>query len=215
MYCELTGLYWAWKNLSCDYIGLVHYSRYFAGHRKLGTTYVSQALTGSEIRGILAKHKIILPSRRKYYIETVYSHYAHTHDRRHLDTAREIIASDCPEYLPSFDKVMSRNWAHIFNMFIMPKALADDYCSWLFPLLKGVEECTDKSRFNDFQKRFVGVVSEMMLDVWIVRQIETGNITPGDITEVPYIYTRKINWLRKITSFLLAKFFGVKYYRNF
>lgn len=43
MYCELTGLYWAWKNLSCDYIGLVHYSRYFAGHRKLGTTYVTGA----------------------------------------------------------------------------------------------------------------------------------------------------------------------------
>lgn len=33
-YCELTGIYWAWKNIAADYIGISHYRRQFTRCKK-------------------------------------------------------------------------------------------------------------------------------------------------------------------------------------
>ena len=60
-FSELTGLYWAWKNLDADYIGLVHYRRHFRGKN-------SRIISGSEVEEILQKFPVILPRKRNYFI---------------------------------------------------------------------------------------------------------------------------------------------------
>lgn len=210
-YCELTGLYWAWRNLDCDYLGLVHYRRYFTKMTKKYNESINiddVILNRHEIEQLLESSEVIVPKRRKYYIETLYSHYDHTFDGTHLDLARTMIEMKSPEYLPSFEKVMKQRSGYMFNMFIMKKELADDYFTWLFPILDSMYESMDLSGLTDFEARLFGRVSELLFNVWL----DKNNLK---IKEVSFMYMEKVDLFKKGTSFLMAKFFGKKYGQSF
>ena len=210
-YCELTGLYWAWRNLACDYLGLVHYRRYFTKMTKKYNESINiddVILNRYEIEELLENSEVIVPKRRKYYIETLYSHYDHTFDGSHLDLARKMIEMKNPEYLSSFDKVMKQRSGYMFNMFIMKKELADDYFSWLFPILESMYESIDLSDLTDFEARLFGRVSEILFNVWLDKN-------DLKIKEIPFMYMEKVDLFKKGMSFLMAKFFGKKYGQSF
>lgn len=211
-FCELTGLYWAWKNIDADYIGLVHYRRHFSMKGKSGFDNV---LSYMELEPYLGKIKIFVPNKRKYYIESLYSHYAHTHYAVHLDETRKIIADKHPEYLNSYDKVIKRTYGYMFNMMIMDKKFLNDYCSWLFDILFELQKKMDTQELSSFQGRFYGRVSEIIFNVWINEKLQSGEIKKEEIKEIPCIHMEKINWWKKGTSFLKAKFFGKKYEGSF
>ncbi len=213
-YCELTGLYWAWKNLDSRYIGLVHYRRYFAG-RRISPDPFGRILTEKELAPLLGRYRVFVPKKRNYYIETLYSHYAHTHYGSQLDEARLIIQEKHPEYLATYDEVVGRKYGYMFNMMILRRDLFREYCIWLFDILFELEKRVDVSELTYFQGRFYGRVSEILFNVWLEYQMRSGRLKPEQIREFPFIYMERIDWLRKGTSFLKAKFLGKKYETSF
>lgn len=210
-YCELTGLYWAWKNLNADYIGLSHYRRHFTCSKRIPKTEQEKfhiLLNLKQANELLKDVDILLPKKRKYYIENLYDHYKHTMFIKPLDETKKIIEEQCPEYLPEFDKLHKRTSAHMFNMFVMKKEYLDEYCEWLFKILFELEKRVDPKQYDSFQARYLGRVSELLLDVWI-------NTNKLSYKEVKVIDMQGVNWLKKGTGFLKAKFFGKKYEKSF
>lgn len=207
-FCELTGLYWAWKNLKEDYIGLAHYRRHFASKKINKKDLFNSVLTKEEASKLLNNTDIIVPKKRNYYIENLYSHYEHTMYIEPLDITGQILQERYPEYMLEFDKLKTRRSAHMFNMFIMKKDKLDEYCTWLFDILFELEKRVDNSKYDSFHARFYGRVSELLLDVWL-------NTKGYSYKEVKVISMEKVNWWKKGTSFLKAKFLGKKYGKSF
>ena len=199
-YCELTGLYWMWKNTQADCYGLVHYRRHFTYKGAKGDKF-DRIIDQNHVQELLNKADIILPIPRNYYIETNYSQYVHAHHKEDLDTTREIIQEKYPDYIKAYDDTMKKTSGHRFNMFIMKKDKFDKYCSWLFDILFELESRLDISNYNTNDSRVFGFVSERLLDVWL-------NTNNYSYVDQPYIFMENQNWFVKGKNFLKRKFVG-------
>jgi hypothetical protein len=205
-FCELSVHYYGWKNISADFLGLSHYRRHFRGRlqkaqksQKSGGKW-NRILTGEEAAAILRNYDAILPGKRRYFIETNYSHYIHAHDNRGVDIAAEIIRRDYPEYTPALETVFyKRTYAHMFNMLIMKRDIFDRYSEWLFDILFKTE--AEMKNRNITEPRVFGFISELLLDIFL----ETNHIK---YKEIPVMFMEKQNWLKKGGAFLLRKIKG-------
>lgn len=161
-YCELTGIYWAWKNIDCDIIGICHYRRYFVRDNAV--------LTQEQIESTLADFDVIVSKSAGTPYKNLREHYNDKHVEKDLEVCRSVLNEMCPDYLSAFDLCMNCNLFTLGNMIITRKEIFDRYCEWLFPILSEVEKRTDISGYDTFQARIYGYLSERLLRVWLLRQ---------------------------------------------
>ena len=160
-WCELTGIYWIWKNdQTSDYIGISHYRRYF---EKKGAPEI-----GADALALL-KDCDVLIAEFEPYRQSVYEQYAiESGFAKDLDTVRDIIQEKYPRDVKAFDAVMAQGGLSQYNMMIASKEIYDDYCSWLFSILEEAERRIDLTGYNDYQKRIFGFISERLLNVYVL-----------------------------------------------
>ncbi len=210
-YCELTGLYWLWKNCGSKYKGIVHYRRHLGSpafmRRHAGDPF-QRLVTAEELEPLLEKSGIVVAKRRNYYIETVYDHYAHTFEAAQFDACREVLADIKPDYVEAWDDLMLSKGAHIFNMFVMREDLFDAYCAFMFEVLEELERRHDPLQYDAFGARYLGRVSERLLDPWL-------QMNGYGYEELPVVSPEPVDWVSKCKGFLAAKFLGKKYERSF
>lgn len=172
-WCELTGMYWMWKNCPDDIVGLVHYRRYFVN--RIIWWRIDQLLPLSlrlvsikRARRLLQHCDVIVPHKCSFPGKTIREQWEEWHYIKDLDCTRSVIAEKYPEYLHAFDSFTGQNDMYVCNMFIMKRPEFYLLCEWLFDILFEVEKRVDISQYSVQQKRLFGYLSERLLNVWIL-----------------------------------------------
>lgn len=169
-YCELTGQYWGWKNLTdvdAHYIGLCHYRRYFFDYKKGSKKFSDDILTSERIAEILKNHKAIMSFKTVKYpgYGKLYSDKPKTSQDKHWVIMEEIFERDYNYLMPSFKKVLYGKYTIWGNMLITTKDIFDEYSEWLFEILKKYDIEIEK-RGEKRIPRVDGFLSEYLLLIW-------------------------------------------------
>ena len=209
-YSDLSSVYWGWKNLDVEYMGTCHYRRYFVSKtkKKDEIPFFHYILSRDELEKKLSDCPVIVAKKRHYYIETIESHYKHTHTPSDFDNLRNVIHDLSPDYSDAFEKVAQSTSAHIFNTFIMRKDFVDSFCSFMFPILFEVEKRTDFEGRSEFESRTCGYLAEFMLDTWIIKN----GIRYQEVELRVLDGEKKV---KKAIAMLKAKYFGQMYDKSF
>lgn len=167
-FCELTALYWIWKNDCSNNVGLSHYRRFF--YHSFRSIFKPRVYQTKELDKILRKFDLImvLPSRMTAdNAKNVYEQFKQEHNIEDLDITRDIILEMYPDYVKSFDEVMLSSSISLRNMFYAQKEIINEYSKWLFDILFELEKRTNIKSYDSYQSRLYGFISERLFNVYV------------------------------------------------
>lgn len=221
-YCELTAMYWAWKNIkklypNLEYIGLNHYRRFFnfnhfKSFREDFIKNVSEIkdykVNRVKLQSLLNRYRFLISKSHMYKFSMFYTYciFYNSEDYRILKNAIKEVQ---PDYYSDFIQVMERgNVYSPFNMFFMSWKDFDAYCTWLFSILTVVEKKSIFKYYTPQQMRLFGYIAEFLTQVYMRRYRKNTkelivNVYRDDIKNVNVVLQIIKNLRSKIIFFLL------------
>lgn len=161
-YCELTALYWIWKNRlnlgmvedENAYYGLFHYRRVLDMSEE-----DIQKMVENDVDVILPFPMMCEPDIMEHH-----TRYIKEEDwNAMLQALRELE----PDYADAYEKIFPEPYMYNYNMIIAKRQVLADYCAWLFPILERTEELSSP-RGSERADRYIGYMGENLLTLYFM-----------------------------------------------
>lgn len=166
-YCELTALYWIWKNRlrednGVPYLGLFHYRR-FLDITDDDLLYMEKENVDVVLPYPTVHEPDISEHHGRYLIESDW--------KAMLQALRELQ----PEYAQKFPNILKQPYLYNYNIIVAKRNILRDYCEWLFPVLERTEELSTPKGWERAD-RYIGYLGENLLTLYFLYHAEQWNI---------------------------------------
>ena len=182
-YCELTAIYYLWKNIKSDYIGLYHYRRYlnfkvdnsiFDSLLPISKTYdiddsIIDYLTDGQQYELIKSYTnitdVIIP-RKSVLLPSIKAQYLAVVQNDPWLEFEKVLSSKYTNAVDPLNYFSIYPLAPICNIFIMKWEFFDAYCNDLFDIVDKIYSII-RSPYNDHNNRYPGFLAERFLGFWL------------------------------------------------
>ncbi len=127
MYCEMSAVYWVWKNARHDWVGIEHYRRHLL---------IKPEMLADDVDVILPLPYICYPNEaaqfRRFISEDV------------LNALLKALQDLHPDQYEEYHKILYGKYQYTYNMQCSRWEVFDAYCKWFFEITEYMETMADK-----------------------------------------------------------------------
>ena len=199
-FCELTAVYWAWKNYdkleNPDYIGFMHYRRHLNFNldkvydenkwRQIYNKFIDDDYTekyhlkAQYIKDVVKNYDLLTVKKMLVTIygdQNNYEQFKRTSNItfKDYDTALKILENKYPEYKDDIDNFNNSTETYYTNIFIMKKELFFQYSKIIFDVLFELKNNIVMYNYSIPEKRIIGEVAERLFSIYLYNLYRTSN----------------------------------------
>lgn len=157
-YCEMTGLYYLWKHVDDEIVGLEHYRRYMTNSNK--------PITEAEAKVLLEDYDLLCPIAQYSKTKPVKTYITLTKKwddfNYFLQFVKRYVSED---YYQACIFTLDSSYHLLGNMFIARKKFCDDYCDFIFDVLDNFMKFC-KFTHHNLSKRICGYLTEFLFKAY-------------------------------------------------
>ena len=160
-FCELTAVYWAWKNYeklgNPNYIGLCHYRRLIDFSEE---SLESLLESNYDIVAVRPEKEII----KNFEHLTIKDQFIKFHKEKDLNFCLDCINASYPQFCNLINEYFENNFSNgfFYNMFVVKKDIFFEYCSFIFDILLKLHNSINYSEYSAYGSRVVGFIGERL-----------------------------------------------------